>query len=149
VDELSIGFVRGGAALGTSHTTYGINNNGDSPCALPGPPELRFEDSVGTDLAIPYHENLSCSSPAEQNCLLHGSLALQTTDVTPAPDGSAPSASVVVAIAGTSNYQPCESPNVFAHTLVFTFPEVGELWVPLDEWEFQQCETQVTLFSFK
>lgn len=148
-DELSVAFVRGGAAAGTYGATYGINNNGGSPCALPGPPALRFEDAGGVDLAIPYRNNLPCRSTAEENCLLHGSLALQTTDVTPAPEGPAPSAAVLIMIAGTGNYLPCESPNVFASTLVFTFPEVGELGVPLDEWELQQCETQVTLHSFR
>ncbi len=148
-DELSVAFVRGGAALGTFHGTYGINNNGDSPCALPGPPALRFEDSAGTDLAIPYRNNLPCPSKAGVECLLYGTLALQPTDVTPAPRGPTPSAAVDVAIAGTAYYQPCESPNVFADTLVFTFPEVGELRVPLDGFELQQCETQVTVFSFR
>ncbi len=62
---------------------------------------------------------------------------------------SPPSAAVVVAIGGTGYYPPCESPNVFASTLVFTFPEVGELRVALDGWELQRCETQVTVYSFK
>ncbi len=136
-------------ATGSSYPTYGINNNGDSPCALPGPPALRFEDAAGADLAIPYSNNLPCPGNAGMECLLHGSLALQATDVTPAPEGPAPSGSVVVAITNTSNYLPCESPNVFANMLVFTFPEVGELAVPLDGFELQQCETQVTLFSFR
>ena len=137
-------------AAGTSYPTYGINNNGGSPCALPGPPALRFEDAGGVDLAIPYRENLPCtSSTAEQFCLLGGSVALQATDVTPAPDGPVPSAAVVVAISGTGNYRPCASPNVFASSLVFVFPEVGEMGVPLDEWELQQCETQVTVYSFR
>jgi hypothetical protein len=140
--------VGAGAAAGTVYTTFGINNNGDSPCALPGPPALRFEDSSGTDLAIPYHENAPCPSAAGVECLFHGSLALQPTDATPAPHEAA-AAAVIVAIANTANYPPCAAPNVLAATLVFTFPEVGELSVDLDQLDLQLCETQVTLFSFR
>jgi len=148
-DELSVANVGAGAATGTVYTNYGINNNGYSPCALPGPPELRFEDLAGADLAIEYRHNLPCPSNSGVECLLYGKLALAATELTPSPRGPAASAVVVVAIANTSNYPPCASPNVFASTLVFTFPEVGELRVPLDGREFQQCEAQVTVFSFK
>jgi hypothetical protein len=148
-DELSIAFVSRGAAAGTGYTNYGINNNGDSPCALPGPPALRFEDLAGADLAIEYRNNVSCPNVGYPYCVLHGSLALPPSPETPALRGPTSAATLMVAVAGTGYFSPCEFPNVIADTLVFTFPEVGELQVGLDGLELQQCETQVTLYSFE
>jgi len=148
-DELSVAFVLGGAATGTSFTDYGINNNSDSPCALPGPPGLRFEDAGGADLAISYGSNRPCSPDTVPNCVVNGSLALEPTLLTPIVLGPAPGATVTVTTSTVRLLLPCESPNVFAYTLVIAFPEVGELQVPLEPLEFNQCFLDAGLFAFR
>ncbi len=116
---------------------------------MPGPPALRFLDSAGVDLAIQYGQNFACSSTVVRNCVLSGSAALQATDLTPAQHGPPPSAAVTIMSSSAQLILPCESPNVFANTLGFVFPDVGELQVPLDRLEIRVCDPRVSLFSFE
>ena len=135
-----------GLTGGQQMVSIGIGNRSDTPCALQGPPQLRFLDLQGQELSLTVERGVPC--PAGYPCVRQEPVVLAPGLGELVPHGLRPGQAALVLIWSTHDGSgACASAPVRAALVQMALPDGDEIRVAVDL-PVAACGGQVRISSF-